>query len=158
MRLNPKHLAFIDYYCNPSSDTYANATKAYLKAGYQDNKGTDASACKLLAKPDIQKAIKEANDKYKAKRDEKAEFTEAFVRQQMLNILESCKDDEGKVVDRTNANAIVRTMGQHKAMLTDKIQSETVDTPELTDDEKWLIDSLAKDYNKKASELGLKIG
>ena len=35
--LKPKQLDFIDYYTNPKSDTYSNATQSAMKAGYSES-------------------------------------------------------------------------------------------------------------------------
>ena len=51
-KLMPKQKLFADYYIDPDSPTYGNATASLLKAGYTDNKAKSVMACKLLKKKD----------------------------------------------------------------------------------------------------------
>jgi len=132
--ITPRHLKAIELYTNPDyNDTFGNMTKSYLGAGYRENKGTTHAACRLFSDPQISEIVSARNKEYKDKRAEKCDFDEAFIRSQWLQLLEDCKetvDVNGekvtKIVDRTNANSVLRAMAQHRAMLTDKLQTEDV--------------------------------
>ena len=158
MRITPRHLAFVEYYCNPESGTFGNATKSYIKAGFNARKTADKCSCTLVAKTEISKLIEQKNREYKQKRDEKADFDEAFIRSQWLKLLSDCQNDDGEFIDKTNANTCLRAMAQSKAMLTDKIQSEALETPKIDEKEKPLLAELRKAYKEKAATQGLKIG
>ena len=81
-----------------------------------------------------------------------AKATPAQVNTAWIALLNDCKDSNGKYIDRTNANAVLRTMAQSLAMLTDKVQTEAIDTPMLSEGEQAAIDAAARVYKLKLSK------
>ena len=149
MQLTPKQQAFIEAYCNIQSPTCSNATKSYIAAGYKNGAGVMQAACRLLSCAKIKQAIEQYQAQSKAKNEVKAEY----IREQWLKLLSDCQDPEsGKYIDRTTAQAVLRTMAQSLAMLTDKVQTEAIDTPILTDGEQAAIAEAAKVYKLKLSK------
>lgn len=145
--LTPKQQAFVDNYADPNSDTRGNATRSYIKAGYKDGVGAMQAACRLLSNGKIRQAI----DQYRAKIEQKTEVKAEYIREQWLKLLADCQEN-GKYIDRTTAQAVLRTMAQSLAMLTDKVQTEAIDTPTLTDSEQAAIDEAARVYKLKLSK------
>lgn len=64
--MTAKQASFIEYYCNPGSDTYNNATQSMIKAGYSDN------YCNRHVNQVVSNSVvKQAISEYKAKTTEK---------------------------------------------------------------------------------------
>ena len=68
--LTAKQECFVEYYCNPKSDTYNNAVRSYARANYSQCKGWKVNAMRLLHKDYIQQAIQA----YRAKNKVKSEY------------------------------------------------------------------------------------
>lgn len=146
MKLTVKQQAFVDYYTDPQSETYGNAVRSYLKAGYRENSGVRQSACRELAKAHIKKAI----EAKLAERPVKTEVTRDYVVSKLQEQLEKADS----AADRTNALRALQLLGQSIAMFTDKVQTETVNAPELAEDEAEAIREAAKVAKLRLSRTG----
>lgn len=56
-----KQATFIRYYTDPTSESFGNASKSYVRAGYSPN-GSNTSASQTLAKPKIKAIVKAIKD------------------------------------------------------------------------------------------------
>jgi phage terminase small subunit len=146
MELTPKQQAFVNNYADPNSDTRGNATRSYIKAGYKDSRASMVSACQLLSNPKIKQAI----DGYRAGIEHKSEVKAEYIREQWLALLDDCKQD-GHYIDRKNANAVLRTMAQSCGMLIEKVQTEAITQPDMSEAERELYDQAARELKLKLS-------
>lgn len=73
-KLSPKHELFVAKITQIGAETYDNATKAYIAAGYSE-RGASASASALLRNPKIQAAITARTSKALSKIDFSVERT-----------------------------------------------------------------------------------
>ena len=135
---------FIDYYTNRDNlDTYGNATKSYIAAGYADNPGARVNACKLLTLPYIKSAIASKIEEKQAKGEIKQVITLDRLDSELFDLLNKCKNEN----DRTNAVATLRLIGQRVSAYTDKQQVTQIDKPDMTQHDEQELAKLARDYN-----------
>jgi len=121
MRLDTRHYNFIEYYANPKLiDTVGNATKAYEKA-FNNIKTAKSCASSLMAKSDFNKLVMDKIAEYGQKEGRQQDFDENMIRAEWLELIADCKENG----DRTNLNSALRSMAQHKSMLTDKYQVDS---------------------------------
>ena len=143
--ITPRHHKAIELYCNPDSDSFGNMLRSYLGAGFKDNKGANHAACRLFADVQISIEVRNKQKEYKEITEQKCSFDDNFIRSQWLQLLDDCKDDTGKIIDRTNANSCLRTMAQHRSMLTDNLNTTTIEQmEELTESQKAMARRIAK--------------
>ena len=144
--ISPRHHLFIDNYCNPDKpETFGNAYKSYIKAGFKDCNGSRKSAVRLQSDANISQLIRDKTKEYEQNIAQKCSFDDNFIRSQWLQLLEDCKDDAGKIIDRTNANSCLRTMAQHRSMLTDNLNTTTIEQQEeLTESQQAMARRIAK--------------
>ena len=144
--ISPRHHLFIDNYCNPDKqETFGNAYKSYIKAGFKDCNGSRKSAVRLQSDVTISNLIKEKTEHYQQKIESKCSFDDNFIRSKWLKLLEDCENNG----DRTNANSVLRTMAMSRAMLTDKYQDASVDNvPKLAGDDLKYYQAMADQYIK----------
>ena len=144
--ISPRHHLFIDNYCNPDKqETFGNAYKSYIKAGFKDCNGSRKSAVRLQSDANISQLIREKTKDYKQNIEEKCSFDDNFIRSEWLQLLDACKANG----DRTNANSVLRTMAMSRAMLTDKYQDASVDNvPKLAGEDLKYYQAMADQYIK----------
>ena len=119
MALSIRQQKFVELYCNPESECFGNGTKAYIGAGYSKNKGSNASACKLLSTANICKAIEE----YKHEQGIKQAYNKEIVQSRINKTWDMAvaKNDVMACI------ASARLQAQEQAMLTDKLHTSTDD-------------------------------
>ena len=155
--MTPKQTEFVRLYCTKNTETFGNASKSYEKAYKSDKmtpRGIRQSACLLLTKPNIKQAITE----FRAKLEQVQEVKAEYIREQWLALLNDCKTD-GVYTDRATAQAVLRTMAQSCAMLTDKYEDSTAEKPVSISKE--LIEELqqeAKNRLNSNDNIKLKVG
>ena len=143
--ITPRHHKAIDLYCNPDSESFGNMLRSYLGAGFKDNKGANRCACRFFADAQISTEVRSKQREYEQKIEQKCSFDDNFIRSQWLQLLDDCKDDTGKIIDRTNANSCLRTMAQHRSMLTDNLNTTTTEQQEeLTESQQAMARRIAK--------------
>lgn len=106
--LTPKQDRFIELYCNPKSETFGNATKSYVKAGYADNKGTGRSAARLINTAQISTAIKA----YVAENKAKTEVTRDWCIDKLKQITEKEGANDGDIIRAVDG--IAKLNGFHR--------------------------------------------
>ena len=147
--ITPKHHKAIELYCNPESESFGNMLKSYLGAGYKENKGSNRAACRMFSDVQISTLVREKTREYEDIIKIKCDFDESFIRSEWIKLLDDCKANN----DRTNLNSCLRTMSQHKAMLTDKYQDDTSDAEKLPLElQKW-YDEHKKELQDQAAEI-----
>ena len=143
--ISPRHHLFIDNYCNPNKETFGNAYKSYIGAGFKDTTSARKSSIILQSDPNISQLIREKTKEYSQVIEQKCNFDDNFIRSEWLQLLDQCKQNG----DRTNANSVLRTMAMSRAMLTDKYQDASVDNvPKLAGDDLKYYKAMANQYIK----------
>ena len=131
-KLNEKQRLFCEYLINPDSETFGIQAASYKKAYKCKNEVAGPNAIENLIRPYVKVELDRLRDKYRGEVVKKADYDKAFIRQECQNLLDDCKDsDSGKYTDRAAANAVLRTMAQTEAMLTDRIETDTGQQDEL---------------------------
>lgn len=111
-RLSPKssrvrYEAFAQAYCSPSSESYLNATKSAIAAGYSE-KAAAQQGCALMKRPEVRVLI----DRYRADFAENLRVADAltidYVRTQHLEQMTECR----MAGDRTNAREHLEDLGR----------------------------------------------
>ena len=143
--LQPQIRMFVAYYCDPHSPTYGKPTASYIASGYKGNSynGLRATAGKVLMRP----AVKAAIAAYASDLRRRAVADHDYIWRQWLALLEDCRDAAGRYTDRPTAAAVLRTMAQARAMLTDRVEQTGPQSPELTDAERAELQRLAREHN-----------
>ena len=133
-KISPKQREFIEYYADPTSETFGNGSSSAIKAGYKAHTAR-ITASKLLTKANIQDAITE----FRAEKKRKNEITIEWLDEQLIYQYEL----SDKAFDRTNAKGLLQLIGQRKGAFTEKtINTNTEPTAELTDQDE--IEALEK--------------
>lgn len=149
--LTAKQEAFVEYYCNPGSESYNNGLKSARKAGYE---GSDdilkAIACQNLAKPHIKQKVL----KYKVKTIKKMDVTESEIITELRAIagLEGAASATGDVkltVNNRDRLRALELLGKYKAMWTDVVKDVTDQQRTLSDSEKEQARILAAEINRQ---------
>ena len=124
--LTPKQAAFIEAYCNNQSETFGNASKSYVKAGYKPSAQDRQNACRLVTKSYMKQAITD----YAAKNETRQAYTADIVRQRIDETWQMAKA-KGDIPCMIQS---ARLQAQEQAMLTDKVQTEDItDSPRPQD-------------------------
>ena len=152
--LTAKQLEFIENYANKDSDTFGNAIRSYLKAGY---KGTPESNCTRQAASRLvtNKRMNEAITQYRGKIGQKTEVKREYVLQCIQD--QYTKADDAN--DRASALRACELLGKSIAMFTDKYEDSTAEKPVSISKE--LIEELqreAKNRLNSNNNLKLKVG
>ena len=105
-KLTGKMTDFVKYYCDPGSESYNNATKSAIKAGYTPKTANIASD-QLLGNIRIKTAITE----YKAKIDEKMDISRELLTDKMLDIVNSGTASNS---DKTRSASLIADMCGYK--------------------------------------------
>ena len=113
-KLTPKQKKFIDNYTDPTSETFSNATKSAIEAGYSE-KTAYSIANENLKKPDIVSAI-EAK-----KADLREQFAE-FAQTAFLNIQNIANDTKVSPRTRLDANKDLLDRAGYKP--SDKVEGD----------------------------------
>ena len=149
--LTVKQQAFVDNYSDKDSETFGNATKSYIKAGYKNGVGVMQAACRELSKDKIKQAIKA----YRAQIEQKTEVKREYVLQCIQD--QYTKADEAN--DRASALRACELLGKSIAMFTDKYEDSTAEKPVSISKE--LIEELqqeAKNRLNSKDNLKLRVG
>ena len=117
--LTPKQAAFIEAYCNNQSETFGNASKSYVKAGYKPSAQDRQNACRLVTKSYMKQAITD----YAAKNETRQAYTADIVRQRIDETWQMAKA-KGDIPCMIQS---ARLQAQEQAMLTDKLRTSTDD-------------------------------
>jgi len=118
MTLTVRQEEFVKLYADPTSKTFGNATQSYKSAGYAQNKGSQASSCKLLATTIIKQAIKAYRDDIAPKQ----EISREYVIKQLQSQYHKADDAN----DRVNALKALHLLGLSIAMYTNKEQVDHI--------------------------------
>jgi hypothetical protein len=121
IQFTEKQRVAIENYSNPKSPTFGNKLRSYLAAGYKNGSNAAQAACRLYNSEKVKAEI----ERRRENRAKRCEITEDYVRQQWQNLLEDCKDETGKYIDRTNANTVLISMAKSLSMLTDRVIDRT---------------------------------
>lgn len=114
---SPKQIRFIELYCDNSSETFGNAAKSYVKAGYKNSSSVRQNVCRLLANDKISKAVSEYRQKIDRISIEKVEISAEYARQALIETYEQAKS----LKDTTNQVACCRLLLQTTGQLSDKM-------------------------------------
>ena len=142
-KLTPKQIDFVKNYTLPGSETYGNALRSFIMAGYSE-KGAKENSCLTLQKPHI----KEYRDKLLSTITKDNIITQGRLDQELFEALEVAKT----AGDLTNRLKTLQLIGQRIGAYTDKIDSNhtfkgyTPASPQLAIErqEQWLLNAEAK--------------
>ncbi len=125
-----KQKLFIQYYCNPDSDTFDNGTQSYLKAYDGNNENVAAvEAHKLLTKVIIKTSI----DNYKVYLHDIVGFQLDWLDINLRNLYYRTKEEK----NRRNELAVLKTIGDRIGAFVDtKEDSKGITVPMGPEDEK----------------------
>ena len=94
MELTLKQKRFIENYANPASDTYSNATRSYLKAGYKNTGNVMQCACRCLHNVKVSEQIAS----YTAENKQKTDISRDYLIDKLKNIIEKPKTTDRDIV------------------------------------------------------------
>jgi phage terminase small subunit len=119
---NPKELTikqrhFVQNYCDKSSETFGNATKSYIAAGYKNTNSAAQAACHLLNNSKVSKEIVKFSPKNTEITVKKQEITKEYARNKLIETLEAAT----KAKDLPSQVACVRMLMQTTGQLSDKL-------------------------------------
>ncbi len=126
-KLSPRQLLFIRLYASPSSETYGNATKSYVAAGYKDGPNKTSCVSKLLNTASISKALSSYVPEKTDYQLKKVEITKDYALSKLQETYEIAREKG----DITNQVACVRLMMQHNNLLNDRIVVDIADSRRL---------------------------
>ena len=113
-KLTARQSSFVEYYADPKSETYNNATASAIKAGYKEDNA------KVIAAQNLTKLnIKDAIASYKASITAENKITVEWLDKQLLEQYQSAVDKG----DTTNAKGFLQLIGQRVAAYTDNINN-----------------------------------
>ena len=124
--LTAKQEAFVEYFAEPTSETFSNATQSMIKAGYSDNYAKHNSHHMLL-NVGVKDAIQVYKGKAKAETVRTVQSLDAMY-QAAYDIAEAQKNPTGMA---TNTTGIARLYGMDKDN-----QTNTEQVQELTEQQK----------------------
>jgi len=113
-KLTPKQIDFVKNYTLPGSETYGNALRSFIMAGYSE-KGAKENSCLTLQKPHI----REYRDKLLSTITKDNIITQGRLDQELFEALEVAKE----AGDLTNRLKTLQLIGQRIGAYTDKIDS-----------------------------------
>jgi len=146
-RLTIKQRLFVDYYTDIGSDTYNNATKSAIKAGYKDSKATEVTACNLLRLPKIQRAI---DNKFKQRR-KRAEYNYDIAIAELDKIIANLEASAAAGNIQANRALIdaIREKNAITGLHTQTVKTQDISRPDISDAERQALADLARRYNIK---------
>lgn len=122
--LTPKQILCVDFYCNPNSPSFGNATKSYIAAGYKNGVGVMQAACRQFSKDKIKQAI----ELYKPEtRPKRAEINREYAFNKWQELYDRCY----KAKDNTNCVALMRMVWQSQGLLDNKLVINLEDSRQL---------------------------
>jgi hypothetical protein len=132
--------AFVEYYAEPTSPSFNNAAQSYKRAYPSCNSGYEAHGARLIANDNVKQAISQ----YKAKLQQKVEFTREKAQANNDRILElAIKSGQlSAAVSANNSNMRLFALDQQV------IKTEHVE-PEPTADEAEALKKVAESYKLK---------
>lgn len=122
-----KQIRCADNFCNPSSDTYGNRLKSYVKAGYKDSRAACVAVSRLFNNPKFLTLIEQYEPKSPQSIVKKAEITKEY----SLSALQLTFDRAVAAKDITNQVACVRLMMQYNGLLAERIVVDLNDSRKL---------------------------
>lgn len=148
-QLTLKQEKFIEYYCNQASDTFGNAFRSYIKAGYSNNPSSAISASQLLNNPKMAKHIASYRAGLKAKEEQKIDITRDYLTNHLIErygAIKSC--------DNTNALKSLEMLGKLHGLFIDRkeIEQTNHDVPTMSPQELEAIHALARANNIRLSQ------
>lgn len=147
-QLTLKQEKFIEYYCNQSSDTFGNAYRSYIKAGYSNNPSSAISASQLLNNPKMAKHIADYRAGLKAKEEQKANISRDYYINQLIERYNEYKDS-----DHTNALKAFEMVGKVLGLYIDRkeIEQTTHTSANLAPQELEALEAIARANNIRLS-------
>jgi len=148
-QLTLKQEKFIEYYCNQQSDTFGNAYRSYIKAGYSNNPSSAISASQLLNNPKMAKHIADYRAGLKAKEAQKADISRDYYINQLIE-----RYNEYKASDHTNALKAFEMVGKVLGLYIDRkeIEQTNHNVANITPQELEALEAIARANNIRLSQ------
>jgi len=119
-----KQSRFVEFYANPSSETFNNATKSYIAAGYKAGSSVMQCACRLLSSAKIKQALSLYKPQTLAKR---VEINREYAFNKWQELYDRAYNDH----DNTNCVALMRMVWQQQGLLDNKLVINLEDSRQL---------------------------
>ncbi|KKN75874.1 hypothetical protein LCGC14_0375820 [marine sediment metagenome] len=140
--LTAKQTSFTEYYCNPGSDTYNNATQSAIKAGYSAG-SADVRAAELVVNSRVITAMTEYKAKTTAKLDHNRDIAIAQLNQNIAWLTPKAKTGDTQAVQALTG--AIRELDAISNLHKQTIVSEPV-RPQATEAEQEQLRELARTY------------
>ena len=147
-KLTDQQRTFVNEYVRSGFDRI----QACKVAGYSE-RNPDSIACQLLKKPQVKAEI----DRIFQQTEEKVTVEATEIIQGLRKIAFAPPSEKVSNSDRIRA---MELLGKTLALYSDSLaisRESAIDTPEIDDDEREMLDQLAREYHKKAAQRGPKL-
>lgn len=122
--ITPKQTLFVEAYANPNSETFNNATRSYIFAGYKSGSSVMQCACRLLSSAKVKQAIELYQPQQLVKR---VEINREYAFNKHQELYDRCFKDH----DYTNCVALLRMIWQQQGLLDNKLVIDLKDSRQL---------------------------
>jgi len=145
-RLTAKQRAFVEAYTDIGSDTYNNAHKSAIIAGYS-KKSALAISAENLSKPIIRQAIEQKH----AERRKKADYNYDKAIAELDMVINNLRPlaNRGNVQANQALTAAIREKNAITGLHTQTVKTQDISRPDISDAERQALADLARRYNIK---------
>lgn len=152
-KLTAKQAAFVERYMNPDSETFGNAYRSAINAGYA-KKSAIVACSKILDNSRVKLAI----SKYEAKNKAEIEWNQQTNRlrlQEQIDLCDAILADQPQNVQAINARqAAIREFNASNGLHTSTINTGTEKPKEYTPEEIERAQAMAKEITKPTLKVG----
>jgi len=143
-KLTDKQKAFVDYYTTPGADTYNNALKSAIKAGYSKK------TAKQIGTNNLSKIyIREAIEQKHAERRKRAEYNYDIAIAELNKVIANLQPlaEKGNVQANQALTAAIREKNAITGLHTQTVKTQDISRPDISDAERQALADLARRYN-----------